>query len=65
MRSIFLAAAFCALAAGCTPRSTEKQYHDDAVPSKESRVKVHAPGVDVDIQKGEKKKVDVDVLPNR
>jgi hypothetical protein len=65
MRSIFLAASLCALAIGCSPASTEKQNHDEGAPNKDGRVKVHAPGVDVDIEKGDKKKVDVDVHPNR
>jgi predicted RNase H-like nuclease len=64
MRSIFVAAALCAFATGCTPASSEKQNYDDRVPNTGGKVKVHAPGVDVDIEKGAQKKVDVDVHPN-
>jgi hypothetical protein len=57
IRQLVPAAMLSLFLAGCGGATTQS----NAPPTNDGAVKVRAPGVNVDIQKGDKKKVDVEV----
>ena len=64
MRRFYLVAAVSLLfVLGCQSSNSSDGSKPDA--EKGDGIKVRAPGVKVDIERGEKKKVDVEVHPNR
>jgi hypothetical protein len=66
MRRVLFATAAISVAAivGCS-QSPNTPQEQRAAEKQEGGIKVRAPGVDVDIEKSPKKKVGVDVHPNR
>lgn len=62
-RSFLLAAVPSLFILGCQSSNTTEGSKPDA--EKGDGIKIRAPGVNVDIDRGDKKKVDVEVHPNR
>jgi hypothetical protein len=63
LRSILLAAFSTLLAIGCESSTPTEPVPQN--PERNGEIKVRAPGVKVDVGRGDKKKVDVDVQPNQ